>query len=709
MTAARDWKTPMTARTRLMCAALLAAMLAACGGERERTDAGDAPAAETGRYTLIPRALLFGDPQRARGRLSPDGATLAWVEPADGVLNIFTAPVDAPEQVRRVTQVRDVGVYEFDWLQNNTHIVYALGRGGSEPQRVHSVDVITGVDRDLAPAGPGIRSWLAATSWDYPDEVVVAANDRDPDYVDLHRVDVVTGASRKIFENDVAGDGERFSFSRLYLDRTLNLVSASRDLPDGGRRLYSVDEDGWRVLGDVGPEDSLTTSFLGYDGTNSASYVIDSRGRDYAALARFDLVTEETRVLAAVAGVDVSDVLLHPTTFEADAALIDGLSVEWLPLTSRAATAFRALDDRLRDPYTVLSRTVDDRLWVVLERGPTNPGVYHLYNRETGRIDRLIDVRPNLAAQRLSPMTPVIIKARDGLELVSYLTLPPGADGDGDGKPETASPLVIVPDLGPQRRAGFGYEPVHQWLADRGYAALSVNVRGAPGFGKAFLAAGDGEIGAGVQNDLRDAAAWAIGRGVADPERMAVFGFWLNGHAALLEAARDDTPFACAAAYNAPVDLVGFVDDVPPYFGEFNAFLRQRLGDPEDPATRARLAELSPLSFAGHLVRSTLIGHGGLDGGAQSALARDMAERARAAGAPLTYVGLAEDAGNLQSPRDRMAFYAVLEAFLAQCLGGKLEPIAADLAATRLDEPIGEELIPALAEALQADVASAPQ
>jgi dipeptidyl aminopeptidase/acylaminoacyl peptidase len=297
-------------------------------------------------------------------------------------------------------------------------------------------------------------------------------------------------------------------------------------------------------------------------------------------------------------------------------------------------------------------------------------------------------------------MTPVIIKARDRLELVSYLTLPAGADADGDGQPETASPLVIVPEVGPQRRTSLGYDPTHQWLADRGYAALSVNVRGAAGFGKAYLAAGDGEIGGAVQDDIRDAAAWAVARGVADPDRLAVFGFWLGGHAALTEAAASDTPFACAAAYNAPADLVGLVENAPPFFGEFNTFLRQRLGDPDDPATRARLEARSPMRFAADIDRPVLIGHGDLDGGAQSRLVREMAEEADAAGAPVTFLGLAEDSGNLQSPRDRVAYFAALEAFLAQCLGGRLEPIGADLAAVRLDSPIGAERIPALAQAV---------
>jgi dipeptidyl aminopeptidase/acylaminoacyl peptidase len=696
---------------RVIGAAGVALLAAACGDHRTTSNtARNAPAAAEQAakpFSLLPRALLFGDPRRARGRLSPDGTTLAWVEPANGVLNIWTAPVDSMKDAQAITNERDVGVYDFDWLRNNTHIAYSRGRGGSEPSRVYAVSVITGEVRDLAPPGPQF-SRLAATSWDYPDEVIVAANnDRDPNYVDLYRVNVVTGDRRRIFENT-----ERLRFTRLYLDRSLNLTSASRERPDGSREIYYAcggarfpcrpGEDGWRHFADVSPEDAPDTRVFGYDGTNSALYTIDSRGRDAAALVRVDLQTFQRTVIAAVPGADITDVLLHPTTYEADAVLVDGLTPEWRPLTERAENAFRILSQKLRDRYTVLSRTVDDRLWVVLESGPTNPGSYHLFNRETEELKHLLDVRPGLPESRLAPMTPVIIKARDGLGLVSYLTLPPGADANGDGQPETPSPLVIIPEVGPIGRTSMGFDRTHQWLADRGYAALSVNVRGATGLGRAYRDAGDGEIGAGVQNDLRDAVAWAVAHGVADPKRVAVFGFLFGGHAALTEAAAPDTPFRCAASYNAPVDLVSVVEHTPPYFADYTTFLHQRLGDASDPATLARLSARSPINFATKIHLPTLISHGALDPSAQFGLAEKTAELARSAGAPATFVGLPDDPGDLlRSPQDARAFYATLEAFFANCLGGALEPIADDVRGGRLVTPVGAENIPQLAAALR--------
>ena len=688
-----------------MLGGVLALALAACGGDAtddggqasaagERRDAGAWNAAD-----LIPRALLFGDPQRARGRLSPDGTQLAWLEPADGVLNVWTAPVEHPEDVRLLTDARDVGVYEFDWLRNNTHIVYSLGRGGSDPTRVYAVDVITG-EIDSLTSGGDVRSSLAAVSWDYPDEVVIAVDDREPGVSDLHRVNVVTGESERIFANE-----ERFT--RLHLDRALRLRVATRENAQGDREIFNQLPDGaWRRTGVTPVEDAEATGFVGFDGSNAAGFSLDSRGRDATALTRFDFVSGETTALAETDGVDITGVLLHPTTYEADAVLVDGLSVEWIPLNTRAANAIRVLDRALDSSYNIFSRTVDDRLWVIFERGPTNPGVYHLFNRETEEIERLMDVRPDIASHRLAPMTPVVITTRDGLAMPSFLTLPGGADADGDGVPERASPLVIIPEVGPQRPVSYDhtpdydYNPMHQWLADRGYAALTVNARGAVGFGKAFKTAGDGDGMDAVQQDLRDVVAWAIDNGVADPDRVGVFGFWLGGQVSLTAAAQPDTPFACGGAYHAPSDLVGLAEDLPVSWAGSASFVRRRLGDPQDPAIRERLAARSPIHLAPSFRIPVFFAHGGLDAGLQHGLAREAAQRALDAGVAVTYLGLAEDAGLLQSPWDRQALFAGLEAFLADCLGGRLEPVADDLAGARFDAVVGVANTPALAAVL---------
>jgi len=554
--------------------------------------------------------------------------------------------------------------------------------------------VVTGESIDLTPGGPETRSGLAAWSWDYPDDVVIMANDRDPAAYDLHRVNVATGARQLMFENTQG-------FIDFHVDHALRLRLAETATLDGGRVLHVRKRDGeWRTLSTIEYADAAATRIIDFDGTNASVYAFDSRGRDSAALVRIDIDSGDTTLIAALEGVDVSEILLHPTTYDIDAVLVDRLSVEWLPLTANAANALRIFNERLHGSASVLSRTVDDRLWVAYEDSPTNPGVYHLLDRNTGELRRLIDVRPDLASRRLAPMTPVIIKSRDGLDLVSYLTLPAGADMDGDGRPERQSPLVILPQSVPWRRTRLGFSPVHQWLADRGYAALSVNVRGARGLGKAFMNAGDGEIGGRVQDDLADAAAWAVARNVAEPDAIASFGFWLGGHASLMTAARQTDTFACAASYDAPVDLVSVVEDAPSYWGAFQHVLRRRVGDPSDPDVRALMTERSPLTVAEEFAIPVFLAHGALDESQQINAARLTAQRAYDAGAQITFMELPNDAGELQNPSDRVAFYAALEAFFGDCLGGRVDPIADDVANADIVVSVGVEYIPALAAAL---------
>ncbi|MGD2131725.1 MAG: prolyl oligopeptidase family serine peptidase [Maricaulaceae bacterium] len=704
----------MLRNLRTFAASLLAAGLCACGEPNERAEDRAAPAPVDAAAAeallananpkisnrLIPRTVLFGDPQRTRGRLSPDGANLAWLEPHGGVLNIWTAPVEHPDTARVLTAARAGGVTSFDWLRNNTHIIFTQRDEDGANQHVFTVNVITGEVVSLPPGGADTISRVAAVSWDYPDDVVIEANDRDPNYFDLHRINVITGAHEVIFENTE-------QFARIYLDNSFNVRFTEIDRLDGARQFFARLNGQWIPTTLIAAEDADATRILDFDLTNSAWFVLSARGRDSTALVRYDLAASsgpnERTIVAAVAGADISDVLFHPITYEADAVLVEGLTDDWLPLTARAVDAFADLDRQLAGDYEVLSRTIDDRLWVVLETDPANPGAYHLYDRETGEVQELTESRPALGRHRLAPMTPVIITARDGLELTSYLTLPAGADMDGDAAPERPSPLVIMPDPGPGSRARYEFNAIHQWLADRGYAALSVNVRGASGFGKDFQNAGDGELGAAVNDDLVDAAAWAVEQGVVEPGAIAAAGHWLGGYTALASVLEEDTPFACAVAYNSPFDFAGYVDNMPLIWSNIRSAIRRKLGDPSDVIDREIMQARSLIGRTPQFASPVLVIDGAPSSGAQAVASRPAMQAAYDAGVRATYVELPEDADGLAAARNRVAFYAVVEAFLSECLGGMMSPIEEDLELTTVRAPIGAEHIPALAEALSAD------
>ncbi len=617
---------------------------------------------------LIPRAHLFGNPNRSGGTISPDGAHLAWVAPLDGVMNVWVAPLDAPDAARPVTRDAGRGVRDYYWTYDGRHLVFMQDSGGDENWRLHAVDVHTGATRPLTPEG--VRASPAGGSRHIRGEVLAYHNQRDPSYPDLFRIELATGRTTLVAENPgLAG----FVTDDRFVPRV-----ASRPTPDGGHDvLRPAEGGGWESWFLIPAEDSFSTGVSHISADGASLYMRDSRGRDTAALTRMDLATGEATVLAEHPRADIGGLLNDPDTY---APLAYGVLVERLSYT--------ALDPRVQPDLDFLaaqgigdwglsSRTEDDRLWVVGAGSDTRPGVAYLYDRSARTLRALYETRPELAGAPLAPMHPVTIPARDGLPLVSYLTLPRDADPAGSGRPAAPGPLVLLVHGGPWARDAFGYNSYHQWLANRGYGVLSVNFRGSTGLGKRFTNAGDREWGRHMDDDLLDAVAWAAARGIADPARVAIMGGSYGGYAVLAGMARSPELYACGIDIVGPSNLETLLATIPPYWASFRAQLVRAVGDPDTEEGRVLLQERSPLHQAGRIRRPLLIAQGANDPRVKQAEADQMAAAMKANGVPVTYLLYPDEGHGFVRPENNLAFTAVAESFLARCLGGRAEPITA--------------------------------
>jgi dipeptidyl aminopeptidase/acylaminoacyl peptidase len=290
----------------------------------------------------------------------------------------------------------------------------------------------------------------------------------------------------------------------------------------------------------------------------------------------------------------------------------------------------------------------------------------------------------------LRELEPVTIPARDGLRLNGYLTRP---------APESRAdrlPLVLAIHGGPYARDLWGFNPIHQWLANRGYAVLSVNYRGSTGFGKAFVTAADHEWGGRMHDDLIDAVDWAIAQGIADPKRVGFFGASYGGYSALTAATRTPDVFACIVDAFGISNLLTFMATIPPYWGPWFSIWKNRLGDPDTEAGRALLAERSPLTHIEHARRPILIAQGMQDVRVVAAESEQMVNALKGRGVPVTYVSFSDEGHGFARPANRLAFYAIAEAFLAKHLGGRYQPIEQDFAGSTLKVETGGELVPGL-------------
>jgi dipeptidyl aminopeptidase/acylaminoacyl peptidase len=285
--------------------------------------------------------------------------------------------------------------------------------------------------------------------------------------------------------------------------------------------------------------------------------------------------------------------------------------------------------------------------------------------------------------------------------MVSYLTLPPGSDADGDGRPDRAVPMVLFVHGGPWGRDGYGYNSYHQWLANRGYAVLSVNFRASTGFGKKFISAGDLQWGRKMHDDLLDGVDWAVARGITTQDKVAIMGGSYGGYATLAGLAFTPDRFACGVDIVGPSNLATLLTTIPPYWEAIRAQFYKRMGDPTSPEGQALLHERSPLFQADRIQRPLLIGQGQNDPRVNINESQQIVDALKAKNIPVTYVVFPDEGHGFARPQNNIAFNAVAENFLAKCLGGRAEPIGASLRASTAQVRYGAEFAPGLAEAVR--------
>lgn len=665
----------------------LLATVAACG-QRER-----APAAAPVAPPTIARADLFGEPVRFGAQLSPRGDRVAFLAPRDGVTNLWVMSVGAMDEARAVTDDRARGVRGFSWAADSATLLYQLDEQGVGDVRLYAVDAAGGEPRALTPTGA--RAEIVGISAADPGGVVVSLNQRDPSWPDLVRIDLTTGAQTRLVRN--GNSAAVRGFSRFVLDRQNQVRLGLKTLADGSVEVFARDANArWYSLLTIPFEDSQGSQPLAFDADGRSFLMLDSTGRDRAALVRVDAYTAAKSVLGESARADVSDVWLDPATNAPEAFAANYLRAEWRALDQDAQADIDYLDRQLTGDFSVVSRSADDARWIVVEEGPTVAARSYLYDRgdrANRRLSLLFRHRPGLDQAPLQAMTPVEIEARDGLTLVSYLTLPTGSDANGDARPETAVPLVIVPHSGPWSRDAYGFNAVHQWLANRGYAVMSVNYRGSTGFGEAFLNAGNREWGGRMQEDLIDAVQWAVTNGIAQADRVAVVGQGFGGYAALAGLAFSPDQFRCAASYGAPANLSALVEGAP---ASSRDAWYLRVGDVRSAEGRAALRARSPLQRAGQITRPLLLAMGARDSAATRGEFDVIAQSLRARRVGLTSLVFPEEGADLVRPQNRLAYYAVLEHFLADCLGGRAEPAGASLEGAEMVAYDGATSVPGL-------------
>ena len=636
---------------------------------------------------LIPRKVLFGNPDRAMVNISPDGAQIAYLASLEGVLNVWVAPREQPGGAHPVTQDTGRGVHFYAWAYTNEDTLYIQDRDGDENWRLYVVHLPDGETRCLTPF-EGVQTQVNAASYRHPEEVVIGLNNRVPELHDLYRLNICSSEMEQMEENP--------GFAGYLLDDDFQVLGALRMTPDGDLEMLEKTDSGWSAWDTIPAEDVVTTSPASVDKTGAHLFMRDSRGRDTAALVSVDLVSKQKQILAEDPQADITDIEQHPTGRSVQAVSFIYDRKRWQVLDPAVQADLDYLNEQSGGEVQIGSRSLDDRYWIVLFHGDDHPVHYYLYDRQEQQARFLFSNRKELESYPLAKMQSGVIQSRDGLNLVLYYTLPVGSDSDGDGVPDQPLPLVMFPHGGPWGRDYWGFNPFHQWLANRGYAVLNVNFRASTGFGKAFVNAGDQQWGEKVMEDQIDAVQWAIEQGIADPQKVAVMGGSFGGYSTLAGVTMFPEVFACGVDLFGPVNLITLLETVPPYWKPQIEMFTHRVGDFRTEEGKALLKKHSPLTYVDQIACPLLIGQGANDARVKQAELDQIVQAMKASGLPVTYLLYPDEGHGFNRPENNLSFNAIAETFLANCLGGRYQPIGSDLEGSSVQILEGKESIPGL-------------
>ncbi len=637
---------------------------------------------------LIDRELFFGDPEIASAQISPDGRFITFRKPYKDVMNIWVKGVDEPfDAARPLTADTERPVRGYFWSQDSRVVLYVQDKGGNENYHVYAVDPTaaaepeTGVPPalDLTPYG-AIQARIYAVPEATPDKMIVGMNDRDPQVHDVYRVDLNTGERELILENSEGVAG-------WSTDLAGNVRLGVKIGSDGGTQVLRVDGTALTEVYSCSNEESCGPIRFHKDGERVYMLTNKGEGVDLARLILFnpetgaeEFVESDPERRVDFGGAEFSDV-----TDEIIATYYVGDTVRIYPKTKEAERDLELLREKLPEGAISLgSSTEDEKLVIVRVARDVDPGSAFLYNRETGDVVLLYRSRPGLPSEQLAFMKPVRFKARDGLEIPAYLTLPRGAE------PRNL-PVIILPHGGPWARDIWGYDAYTQFLANRGYAVLQPNFRGSTGYGKEFLNAGNKEWGTGaMQHDITDAVQYLIDEGIADPNRVGIFGGSYGGYATLAGVAFTPDVYAAGISYVGPSNLITLLKSIPPYWAPIKSMFDVRLGDPDNPADVERLEEQSPLFSAENITAPLLVIQGANDPRVNKRESEQIVVALRDLGREVEYM-LAEDEGHGFAGREnRLAVAVAMEKFFAKHLLGRYQeempsPIAEKLAALMVD------------------------
>ncbi|MCC3151697.1 prolyl oligopeptidase family serine peptidase [Hymenobacter sp. BT770] len=660
----------------LLCLGLLLTLASPLPSVAQAPKAGAQP-------PLIDRELLFGDPEISGAQLSPDGKFLSFIKPYNGTRNIWVKGLNEPfDKARPMTNDQARPVRGYFWSRDGKYLLYSQDKGGDENFNIYAVN-----PAETLPAGQavptardltglkGVRVQVVNVPLTDPNTLYIGLNDRDKAWHDLYKLNLTTGEKTLVRQNNDRIGAWEFDWND-------QLRLASRSNPDGSTEWLRVEGDKLTPFYKTSIDEQSNVVSFAKD--NKRVYMVTNmgQGRNLAEIVLMDPATgkEEPFQADPQKRVDVGNLAISEKTHEPIFVSFEDDRMRRVWKDKEFEKDFKMASAKLSglDVYPV-SNTTDERLWLLSANSATQPSVAYLFDRQTKQLTKQYETRPKLKSSDLADMKVVRYKSSDGLEIPAYLTLPKGVAAKN-------LPVMIVPHGGPWARDTYGFNAMHQFLANRGYAVLSPNFRASTGYGKKFLNAGNGEWGRKMQDDLTWGVKYLIAQGIADPKKVGIMGGSYGGYATLAGVAFTPDVYSAGVAIVAPSNLMTLLNAIPPYWEAGRKQMYARMADPGTEAGRAELARMSPLTAADKIKTPLLVVQGANDPRVNKAEADQIVVALRDRNYPVQYLLAPDEGHGFARPVNNMAMLAASEKFLSKHLGGRFQESMSPAVAKRLEE-----------------------
>lgn len=610
---------------------------------------------------LIPMKDFFRNSEKRSYQLSPDGNYIAFMAPYKSRMNIFVQKMgkDKKEPIR-VTSQEDRDIAGYFWA-NNGRIAYLKDNGGDENFHLFAVDIDGKNDKELTPYDK-VRVDIIDDLPEQDDYMIVGLNKRNPQVSDPYRLNINTGALEQLYENPG-------NITSWQTDHDGKLLIASTSDGVNTTLLYRPNEkEKFQEVITTNFKEGLSPQFFDPKDPNIV-YATSNIGRDKSAAVRYDLVNKkEIELLYEDKDVDVSGIGYSRKRKTPTAVFYTKDKTEYKFLNKeseeRRAEMRKLFDKDLE--FGIASMNKNEDKFLIVTYDDKTSGSYYYYDRTTKKLDKIADISPWLNRGDMADMKPISYTSRDGVTIHGYLTLPKGGQAKN-------LPVVINPHGGPWARDQWGFNPEVQFLANRGYAVLQMNFRGSTGYGRDFMEKSFKQWGQTMQNDISDGVLWLIKQGIADPERVAIYGGSYGGYATLAGITKTPELYACAIDYVGVSNLFTFMNTIPPYWEPFKKMMYEMVGDPGNAADSLMLRANSPVFHADKIKCPLFIAQGAKDPRVNKDESDQMVAALKQRGVDVEYMVKDNEGHGFHNEENRFEFYRAMENFLGDHLGGKKE------------------------------------